>query len=163
MTQLLAILLILAAIVLGLGGFNYLTQATLGVGFLASACLLAILARIAQADAHHREALEEAKTRQTQTLNLLQLLYTVQTGSELERRTLIPGTTVTINARAMDRKNKRVELLSAPDPESDRSLLLSHGQYVNVVKDPGGEYVHIETLDGKHDGWLDHGYIKKRG
>ena len=115
MTEIIAVLLILGAIVLALGGSALLTQATLGVGLLASACLLAIMARIAQADAHHRQALKKADTREGQTRDLLQWLYTVQTDSELERRILVPGTTVKINARAIDGKNKRAELMSEPE------------------------------------------------
>jgi hypothetical protein len=49
------ILLVLLAILIALGaGFN-LTQATLGVGLMALACLVAILARLAQAAAQHAE------------------------------------------------------------------------------------------------------------
>jgi membrane protein implicated in regulation of membrane protease activity len=46
--------LIVAALIAGLLGILQLTQATAGVGFLAGACLLAILARIAQAHIHHQ-------------------------------------------------------------------------------------------------------------
>jgi hypothetical protein len=49
-----AILLILALIIAGFGMMS-LTQATMGVGILAIACLFAIFARIAQASAHQKE------------------------------------------------------------------------------------------------------------
>ncbi len=51
MTALLIILALLGAAV----GIFTLTQATTGVGFLAVACFLGILARIAQASAHQTE------------------------------------------------------------------------------------------------------------
>lgn len=35
-------------------GFNYLTQITLGVGIITAGCGLGILARIVQAEVHHR-------------------------------------------------------------------------------------------------------------
>jgi hypothetical protein len=53
-----AILLGLLALVVGLDGANSLTQATLGVGTIASACLLAVFARIFQASGHHKEVME---------------------------------------------------------------------------------------------------------
>lgn len=45
-------LFVLAAIVLGGFGVLSLSEATLGVGLLAAACLAGILARLAQASAH---------------------------------------------------------------------------------------------------------------
>ena len=48
-------LLVVAAILVGAMGFLQLSNATLGVGILCSACLLAILARIAQAADHHKQ------------------------------------------------------------------------------------------------------------
>jgi predicted branched-subunit amino acid permease len=39
-----------------LAGLNYLSPATEGVGFVAVACFLGIMARIAQAEWHEREA-----------------------------------------------------------------------------------------------------------
>src|SRR5207247_4382801 len=50
------LLLSLAALIVALLGALFLTQATMGVGILAGACLLAIFARIVQA-AHHHAAL----------------------------------------------------------------------------------------------------------
>jgi hypothetical protein len=52
----LSILLALVALVIGFVGSNYLTQATLGVGIIAFACLVGIFARIVQAAAYHRAA-----------------------------------------------------------------------------------------------------------
>ena len=46
------LLVIVALLVAGIGLFM-LTQATVGVGLIAGACLLAILARIAQASSQH--------------------------------------------------------------------------------------------------------------
>ena len=51
-----AILMILA-IIAAIAGAMSLSQATLGVGTIALACFLGILARLAQAEAHHRDAL----------------------------------------------------------------------------------------------------------
>lgn len=50
----LSALAILAAMALGFFGLATLTQATQGVGLVASACLAAIFARILQAEVHHR-------------------------------------------------------------------------------------------------------------
>jgi hypothetical protein len=50
-----AVILGLLAVIGAVIGFFSLSQATMGVGILAIACLLAILARIAQADAHQNE------------------------------------------------------------------------------------------------------------
>ena len=47
--------LIVVSILAGLVGLLALSNATMGVGIMAGACLLAILARIAQAHEHHRE------------------------------------------------------------------------------------------------------------
>lgn len=47
-------LLVIAAILLGCVGALFLSQATTGVGIIAFACLLAILARITQASDHHQ-------------------------------------------------------------------------------------------------------------
>ena len=51
MTVVLVVLARLGALV----GFVFASQATMGVAILAAACLLAILARIAQASSHHDE------------------------------------------------------------------------------------------------------------
>lgn len=48
-------LLIVLSILALVGGLASLSQATLGVGLVAVACLFAIHARIAQAEAHQRE------------------------------------------------------------------------------------------------------------
>jgi hypothetical protein len=53
-----AILIILAIVAVGIG-FLELSQATMGVGILAIGCLMGILARIAQASAHHKELTEK--------------------------------------------------------------------------------------------------------
>lgn len=45
------------AILLGLGAWAYVTQATEGVAILAAACLCGILARLAQADHHQKNLL----------------------------------------------------------------------------------------------------------
>lgn len=50
------ILLVVGAVLLGLAGLLELSQATLGVGLIALACLLAILARIEQATRQHYRA-----------------------------------------------------------------------------------------------------------
>lgn len=58
------LLVVVALIGAALGGLS-LSQATMGVGFLAGACLLAILARMVQASHHHSRAMQvlEAHTR----------------------------------------------------------------------------------------------------
>jgi hypothetical protein len=61
------VLLIILALVVGFFGAMSLTQATLGVGIICSACLIGILGRIAQAYEQHRE--------------LRKLLSSVSTGS----------------------------------------------------------------------------------
>jgi len=57
--------LIILALLVGAAGVLSLTKATLGVGLLALACLLAIFARIAQASAHH-DKLVQALERRTE-------------------------------------------------------------------------------------------------
>jgi hypothetical protein len=49
----LALLLFIASVVAALGGLATLTQATMGVGSIALACYLAIVARLAQASGHY--------------------------------------------------------------------------------------------------------------
>jgi hypothetical protein len=50
-----AALLRVVALLGGLAGLTSLSNATMGVGIICFACLLAILARMSQADAHQRE------------------------------------------------------------------------------------------------------------
>jgi len=52
-----SIFLVILGLLVVLGGILSLTQATLGVGLIAIGCLLAILARLAQAEAQHRKTL----------------------------------------------------------------------------------------------------------
>ena len=47
--------LILGGILAAIAGLLFMSQATTGVGLLAAACFVAILARIAQAAKHHAE------------------------------------------------------------------------------------------------------------
>jgi hypothetical protein len=49
-------LLVLLSLIIAAGGVVSLTQATLGVGGIGFACLIGILARIAQASAYHDHA-----------------------------------------------------------------------------------------------------------
>ena len=58
-----AILLVLVSLVIGAAGLLFLSNATVGVGLIAFACLLAIYARIAQVWEHRRDAREEASMR----------------------------------------------------------------------------------------------------
>ncbi|MDD2856466.1 MAG: hypothetical protein PHU01_13135 [Desulfuromonadaceae bacterium] len=44
-----------AAIVVGIIGFFFMAQVTMGVGIVCFACLLAIIARIRQQERHHEE------------------------------------------------------------------------------------------------------------
>lgn len=66
-----AVLVLLSLIALGIG-FIYLSQATMGVGILAIACVLAVFARLAQAEAHQKELkiLMGAHDNKTETQNL---------------------------------------------------------------------------------------------
>lgn len=48
-------LLVILAILIALGAVLNLTQATVGVGLMALACLVAIFARLAQATVQHAE------------------------------------------------------------------------------------------------------------
>lgn len=52
MTEAATILLIMGALLCGLIGLVFLSEATAGVGIIALGCLTAILARIAQASHH---------------------------------------------------------------------------------------------------------------
>lgn len=49
------VVLVIVAVLVGLLGAGSLSPATMGVGIVCGGCLLAILARIAQASAHHAE------------------------------------------------------------------------------------------------------------
>ena len=52
-----AVLLVVALLAVGFGALS-LSQATLGVGAIAIGCFLAICARLAQAEVHHRALLK---------------------------------------------------------------------------------------------------------
>lgn len=56
------VLIVVAILVAGFGVLS-LSNATLGVGLLCSAVALLILARISQADRHHRQVLERLGAR----------------------------------------------------------------------------------------------------
>jgi hypothetical protein len=64
----LSVMLVVVSLLCLLGGVASLSQATMGVGGIATACFLAILARIAQASAHNDQlkqgALEQRTTAQ---------------------------------------------------------------------------------------------------
>ena len=69
-SNLFAALALLGSIGVGLIAVTLMTQATFGVGCMAGACLLGILARIFQADCHankltkeHKEIMEAIKAR----------------------------------------------------------------------------------------------------
>jgi hypothetical protein len=47
------IVLIIVSLIVAFEGYSMLTQATIGVGYICGACLLAIYARLAQASKHH--------------------------------------------------------------------------------------------------------------
>ena len=57
----LAIILIVLALIAAGAGFWNLTDATLGVGLIGLACFHAILARLAQADHHHKKLMDQIK------------------------------------------------------------------------------------------------------
>lgn len=64
-----AIVFILAAILAASVGIFLLSEATMGVGILALACFFGILARIAQADAHHKKLTITLENLRNQTPN----------------------------------------------------------------------------------------------
>ncbi len=53
------------ALLLAIAGALTLSEATTGVGLLCGACLLGILARLAQASTHHRQLLRALEQRDT--------------------------------------------------------------------------------------------------
>lgn len=53
----LAVILVIFACIVAMLGLLLMSQATAGVGVIGVACLLAILARLAQAQHHHQEAM----------------------------------------------------------------------------------------------------------
>ena len=55
------VVLIILAVLVALVGLVSLSQATLGVGLICGGCLLGVLARIAQAQAQHRDVQEVLK------------------------------------------------------------------------------------------------------
>jgi hypothetical protein len=55
-------LLIILAVLAGLIGFAGLTTATMGVGLIAGGCLMAILARLAQAEMHHQAIIRATRS-----------------------------------------------------------------------------------------------------
>ena len=59
MTGFLIILALLGAFI----GAVFLSNATMGVGFIGGACLLGILARIAQASIQHQELIQKIKSK----------------------------------------------------------------------------------------------------
>jgi len=59
--RIIAVILLLISGLALLGGLASLSNATSGVGGIAVACFLAILARIAQASAHHAELMSDAR------------------------------------------------------------------------------------------------------
>jgi len=66
-----SILLIIVALLGGFVGAFCLTQATMGVGIICGGCLLAILARIAQACDQHQELIQkiDSKNKSIEALN----------------------------------------------------------------------------------------------
>jgi hypothetical protein len=60
--SLLAALTIVGAVLLGLVGISSLSEATLGVGLIGAACLLGIISRILQAEAHHKQISKSLET-----------------------------------------------------------------------------------------------------
>lgn len=64
----LAALLLVASFVTTFFGLISLSQATSGVGGIAIGCLLAIVARIAQAGHHHKKLLEQLEPQRVDAL-----------------------------------------------------------------------------------------------
>ena len=74
-------ILVILAILSGVGGLGTMSQATMGVAFIAGGCLLGILARIAQAAAHQEKQqdrldklivhLEAVRSREAETIRIL--------------------------------------------------------------------------------------------
>ena len=59
----LAIFLVFLSVVGGLLGLLFASQATMGVAFLAFSILLAVFARIVQANAHHAAVMKQLRRR----------------------------------------------------------------------------------------------------
>jgi len=57
------VVLIVFAVLFGLGGLVFASEATSGVAVIAFGCLLAIFARIAQAGRHHDETMKAREQR----------------------------------------------------------------------------------------------------
>jgi hypothetical protein len=55
--------LLVLALLGGIAGFMFLSEATTGVGIIAFACLIGILARVAQAAEQHKELLAKLDNR----------------------------------------------------------------------------------------------------
>lgn len=55
--------LVLLSVLAGVVGFMLLTEATLGAGIIGVACLLGVLARLAQADQHHKTLMRESQSQ----------------------------------------------------------------------------------------------------
>jgi len=78
-------LLVLLALILAAIGAMTLTQATMGVGFVAGACLLAIFARMHQAADHRRSLRLKTRLDRVEELlqaQLIQTAHTVATNSD---------------------------------------------------------------------------------
>jgi hypothetical protein len=63
-------LLEILAVLAGLFGLISLSQATLGVGVIGFGCLLAILARLAQAEAHHKATNRSDSSPQARSIQM---------------------------------------------------------------------------------------------
>jgi hypothetical protein len=74
-------ILVVLAVLSGLGGLGTMSQATMGVAFIAGGCLLGILARIAQAAVHQEKQqdkldkvivhLEAIRSREAESVRIL--------------------------------------------------------------------------------------------
>ena len=62
------VILILLGLLALVFGFFQLSEATLGVGGIAIACFLGILARLAQAARHHEELMSRVEQRDNRTV-----------------------------------------------------------------------------------------------
>jgi hypothetical protein len=86
--------LVILAILSGLGGLGTMSQATMGVAFIAGGCLLGILARIAQASVHQEKQLdkldklsahlEAIRSREAESIRILRQAHNLPEDPELE-------------------------------------------------------------------------------
>jgi hypothetical protein len=142
-------ILVILAIVVGAIGFVELSQATMGVGLIGSACLLGVLARVVQASELHRASEQAAAKRTNETQRLMQWLYTLQTGRPFQ---LMPGTQIRVAKHDGIGKVKTADVTMEPSPGSAVVGRFVPGAPLKLL-DEHGDYLQVEMINGK-SGWI---------